>query len=256
MPYMVHPQIESPADEIVIWRYMDLPKLLLMLEQRSLYFAVFSEFEDKWEAVLDRELTASIANQFTAASAQVNDLYGEYLKHTAVNCWYCGEDESIAMWRLYTKSEYGVAIRSNVGDLKRALSVSKQDVYLGRVVYRDHTAPPSQVLTVNQITPYKAVLQKRVCYKHECEMRAITEFLPEFPENPALGEVFVVPFPQHGKPINVDLHILIHSITTGPNFPGWALGLLQSALSRAGINPPLAESSAFKSPEARFIVDQ
>jgi hypothetical protein len=256
MPYLVHPQIESPADELVIWRYMDLPKLLLLLEQRGLYFALLSEFEDKWEAVLGRELTAGIASHFSSASGQVIDLYQEYFNHTAVNCWYCGEDESIAMWRLYTNSEYGVAIRSNVGDLKRALSASEQDVYLGLVEYRDHTAPPSQVLTASQITPYKAVLQKRICYKHECEMRAITEFLPRFPERPAPGEVFVAPYPQRGRPVTVDLLTLIHAITTGPDFPGWAMELLQSALSRAGLNPPLNESSAFKSPEARFILDQ
>jgi hypothetical protein len=71
MPYMEHPQIATPPDETPIWRYMDLPKFLLMLEQKSLYFSLLSEFEDKWEAVLDRELTRSIANQFTTASGQI-----------------------------------------------------------------------------------------------------------------------------------------------------------------------------------------
>jgi len=143
---MEHPQIETPPDEIVIWRYIDLPKFLLMLEHKALYFALFSEFEDKWEAVLDRELTASIAGQFTAASGQVIGLFQEFIKGIAVNCWYCGDDESVAMWRLYTSSEYGIAIRSSVRDFKRALAVSELDVYLGDVKYRDHTDAPSQTL--------------------------------------------------------------------------------------------------------------
>jgi hypothetical protein len=62
MPYMEHPQVATPPDETAIWRYMDLPKFLLMLEQKNLYFSLLSEFEDKWEAVLDRELTRGIAN--------------------------------------------------------------------------------------------------------------------------------------------------------------------------------------------------
>lgn len=253
MPYLVHPQIETPPDRTVIWRYMDLPKFLLMLEQGSLYFALLSEFEDKWEAVLDRELTAGIAKQFTAASGQVIGLYQEYFRHTAVNCWYCGGEESVAMWRLYTNSEFGVAIKSNVGDLKRALTLSDQDVYIGAVVYRDHTDPPAQVLSVTELTPYKAILQKRTCYKHECELRAITEFLPTFPVDIPLGTTLSAPYPEHGGPLKVHLSTLIHSITTGPNFPGWAWTLLKSALARAGVMSPVIESNAFKPPDARYF---
>jgi hypothetical protein len=33
--------------ETVIWRYMDLPKFLQMLEQGGLYFALLTEFSDK-----------------------------------------------------------------------------------------------------------------------------------------------------------------------------------------------------------------
>jgi hypothetical protein len=251
---MEHPQIDPLPDNTVIWRYMDLPKFLLMLERKALYFALFSEFEDKWEAVLDRELTAGIAGQFTAASGQVIGLFQQFFKNIAVNCWYCGDDESVAMWRLYTSSEYGIAIRSSVRDFKRALSVSEVDVYLGAVKYRDHTAPPSQVLAADQITPFKAVLQKRVCYKHECELRAIAHLLPDFPTDATPGQVFVAPFPERGRPISVDLPTLIHSITTGPRFPGWAWHLLRSALSRAGlISIPVVESNAFKSPDAGYI---
>jgi len=248
MPYVEHPQ-----DETVIWRYMDLPKFLLMLEQRSLYFALFSEFEDKWEAVLGRELTAGIANQFAAASGQVIGLYEEYFKHTAVNCWYCGEEESIAMWSLYTTSEYGVAIKSTVKDLKSVLAIYEKDVFLGAVVYRDHTAPPVQTLAANAITPYSAVLQKRVCYKHELELRAITHFLPEFPENLPLGTTVVATYPEHGRPVSIDLPTLIRSVTTGPNFPGWAWKLLESALSRADLRVPVIESNAFKPPDTRYF---
>ncbi len=200
MSYMLHPDVATPPDEIVIWRrvYMDLPKFLFMLEQKSLYFALLSEFEDKWEAVIDRQMTASIEQHFSAASGQVIELYQEFSKNIAVNCWYCGEGESVAMWRLYTNSEYGVAIRVSV---KKTSTRSNVRLSEERVVcldligtpseYRDHSAPPSQVLAANQITALKAILQKRICYKHHrCVNYRRSPFLmPRFARGFGLAKV-------------------------------------------------------------------
>ena len=81
----------------------------------------------------------------------------------------------------------------------------------------------------------------------------ITELLPRFPENPPLGAIVVHPFPEHGSVVPVHLETLIHSVTTGPHYPSWGWDLLASALKRAGIQPPIVESDAFKPPTARYI---
>jgi hypothetical protein len=253
MGYLAHPNVQTPSHDTVIWRYMDLPKFLLMLEQRGLYFSLLTEFSDKWEAVIGRELTQGISTQFMSASGDVIQLFREYSKRTAVNCWYQGKGESIAMWGLYTKSEFCVAIKSTVRDLMRALSVYERDVFIGKVEYQDHTAPPLRTLAQEDITPYKAILQKRTCYQHECELRVITHLTPKFPEDAQPGVVIVEPFPVRGKVVPVDLGTLIHSVITGPHFPGWAWELLTSGLKRAGIDPPVLESDAFKPPTALFI---
>jgi hypothetical protein len=230
---------------------MDLPKFLLMLEQESLYFAVFSEFEDKWEAVIPRELTMGIANQFRAASGAVIQHYDRLIENLAVDCWYSGNDESVAMWRLYTNSEYGVEIRSSVGHLRRSLSVSPENVYLGKVEYRDYNEVPSQGLSAHQLTPFKAALQKRPCYEHEHEIRAIIEVIPDFLDDVNSRNISVRA--KRGKNIRTHLRTLIHSLTTGPNFPAWAWELLRSALSRVHLDFPINESNVFKAPPARFI---
>jgi hypothetical protein len=157
------------------------------------------------------------------------------------------------MWELYTKTEYGVAIKSTVGDLMRALSIYEPEVFVGSVEYEDHTAAPTQTLAQRNITPYKAILQKRTCYRHECELRVITELLPRFPDDAPADTLAVHPFPEHGSVIPVHLETLIHTVTTGPHYPGWARDLLASALKRAGINPPIVESDAFRPPTSRFI---
>ena len=80
------------------------------------------------------------------------ELIQDYSKHTAVNCWYQGAGESVAMWELYTKSECGVAIKSTVGDLMKALSVYDPEVFIGSVKYEDHTSPPTQTLAQQHIS--------------------------------------------------------------------------------------------------------
>jgi hypothetical protein len=121
MPYLDFPPfVETPHDNTVLWRYMDLPKLLWLLEKKVLYFAPPSEFEDKWEAVIPRDLTTAIQISFAAASGSVLDEFQRFHGRSAINCWYSGTDESVAMWRLYTNSEYGLAIATTVGRLEAA----------------------------------------------------------------------------------------------------------------------------------------
>ncbi|HEV2133389.1 MAG TPA: hypothetical protein VGR47_03930 [Terracidiphilus sp.] len=235
---------------------MDLPKFLMMLEQNGLYFSTLAELaalEDKWEAVIGRQMAASIASHFNTVSGNVIDLFQQYLKNTFVNCWYHGTTESVAMWKLYTHSDFGVAISSTIGDLKKSLEVYDQPVFIGTVEYRDHTEQPMDILAFDAILPYRIALQKRVCYRHEQELRLLTDFRPDFPQNPEPGMIFRAPFPKHGKVVSAELSLMISSITTGPNFPAWTWQLLKSALVRADLNCPVVESDAFKPPDVRVL---
>ena len=217
MPYLEHPNAITPGPDTVIWRYMDLPKFLMLLEYRALYFSLLSELDDKWEAVIDRKMTRSVANVFApSVSGNVISTFQGFNKNVVVNCWYCGEEESVAMWALYTSTVYGVAIRSSVRQLQRAVGAATEDIFLGTVEYRDHDDASGELYGRHDITPLKAVLQKRVCYKHECELRAFTDLQPEFPNNPQPGAVFFSPFPEQGKLVNVNLRELILSVTLGP----------------------------------------
>ncbi len=257
MPYLEHPLAITPSDDTVIWRYVDLPKLLKMLEDKALYFALLSELSDPWEAVIDRRLARSIATTLAsgAASGDLVRLFMAFNRSLGVNCWYIGPEESIAMWSLYTHTIYGVAIKSNVGRLKRALSSTPQQVFLGRVEYRDHDEEPSSLYDRSETGPLKAVLQKRVCFKHECELRAFTYIMPALPDQAELGQVMSAPLPECGLNLDADLKEIIESITLGPKFPSWAETILNSTLFRTKINPPVLPSDAFKPPpEGRIVV--
>ena len=89
MPYELRQDLVLPPDETVIWRYMDLPKLLMLLEQKALYFALVKEFGDSWEAVMARRVTESIAHfHGPAASGNIVNLFRAFPAMVGVNCWY------------------------------------------------------------------------------------------------------------------------------------------------------------------------
>jgi hypothetical protein len=158
------------------------------------------------------------------------------------------------MWSLYTQTIYGIAIKSSVDRLKTAFNQSSREVFFGCVEYRDHDEEPRSLYSVADTIPLKAILQKRVCYKHECELRAFSHLMPPLPEEPTLGQIFVAPPPRVGLNIDIDLNRLVESITLGPKFPTWSRGILESALSQAGINPRVLPSEAYKlPPESRIV---
>jgi hypothetical protein len=206
MPYGTHPLADTPPDDSSIWRYMDLPKFLLLLDHKALYFPLLSELADRWEAVLDHAMRNYITGHFLpAASGGVVDSLRDFVSRGVVNCWYLGETESVAMWTLYTGTPYGIAIKSTVGRLKTAMRAYNRYIYLGRVKYVDHEAISTSLApAVESLNAFRTVLQERLCYKHECELRAFTVF----PTNE--------PAPTHGVKIPVGLRDLIDSVTLDP----------------------------------------
>jgi hypothetical protein len=93
--------------DVLIWRYMNLPKFISLLKTRSLYFAVASSFvEDPWEGAHSRPQGGS--------SPYPQD-------HAYINCWHMGEHESYAMWKIYARDPESVAIVSTRRTLRNFL---------------------------------------------------------------------------------------------------------------------------------------
>ncbi len=56
-----------------------------------------------------------------------------------VNCWHRNKLESIAMWKLYTHGNDGVAIQSTVRRLKDSIEASpRRNFVIGSVNYSAH----------------------------------------------------------------------------------------------------------------------
>jgi hypothetical protein len=49
MPIIEYPLFEQPPDDSKLWRYMDVSKLVSLLDTSALFFARADKFSDAWE---------------------------------------------------------------------------------------------------------------------------------------------------------------------------------------------------------------
>ena len=205
-----------------IWRYVDLTKFILMLMQRTIYFAPLSELEDPYEGYLprcDAEAFSKILREnffsrlpsFKAqAKAQGRNLDGafdrietdarmklsmkEIRRSFGVSCWHANEYESEAMWKLYSALGCGVAIESTVEQLRDVLD-STPGVTIGRIQYKDFDRA-----TMVKGAPPHILMCKRPSFSHEREVRAMMPL-------PQAGE---------GRPVSCRLERLVTCIHVSP----------------------------------------
>jgi hypothetical protein len=123
---------ELPDPDSKIWRYMDFTKLVFTIDNEALYFTSIDNLDDPFEGSLTRiniedrrkiisllENNKLIKVRNTGKSSNHEDLIRNNI---FVNSWHINEEESAAMWKLYLKSDEGVAIQSTIERLKSNLN--------------------------------------------------------------------------------------------------------------------------------------
>lgn len=255
--------IEIPDADAVLWRYMDLAKLLALLSQRSLYFPALDKlgdrFEGRWsERTLEliqerdelwvydkgghvvvedkrngqrlefprREPGWTLDETINHWNRRIRD--GASRSSTFVNCWYEEAEESEAMWKLFASQQYGVAVRTTAARLVGSFTEQLPD-YLGRVTY---IAYDRHLMPVSEFPP---VFFKRNAFKHESEVRAVV--LPEYRIEGAEEKTRL---PGVGYPI--DPERLIEAVVVSPYGPGWLQDIVQSVLEKYEIDATVEKS--------------
>jgi hypothetical protein len=134
--------------------------------EQALLERIASPTEEQFKAI-EKMKTMSKANR-----ESLIPLNNKISKSTCVHCWYHSESESEAMWKLYSDSGKGIAIKTSVASLVDSLNICNQEVplKLGRVKYLDFLS--------NELTPKDCVIDgvtspllKRKEYEHENEIR-------------------------------------------------------------------------------------
>jgi hypothetical protein len=237
-----HGALEFPPDDAVLWRFMDFPKFVSLLDSRQLFFAHLSQMEDKYEGEMTKPfaefqrdlLRREYPDDPEKQKRQFDDLNYAQRDSTCVSCWYMDPEESAGMWKAYVRSPEGVAVRTTFADMRRAFWTHNY-VVAGVVKYIDFTKDDA-----TQTNSFQLVCRKRKQFAYEKEMRLIwwtdSEMKP--------GQYEVLPkFEGAGRPIDVDLEALVQQIYISPSSPPWFVDLVRSVIRQYGLSCPVAPST-------------
>ncbi len=245
-------------DSKFLWRYIDFYKLIDLLINKRIYFTRFDNFEDGIEGLTGRgvglkvltqsePLTKNNINDFEKETKEkhINDDRNrrkEYLNTLAnsqqtqfASCWFLGERESLAMWKLYSGNG-GVAIKFNAKELIEAIIAAAKSYtnspfeifYFGSVNYKN----------IWPFDPYETFdgkfngLKKDKSYIYENEFRFVATVLSK---NKGNYKSFVLPIGE--------LSAYNMTIITNPFMENWKIENLRSLLKKYNLENYLTISS-------------
>ena len=172
---------KSVGKDTVLWRYMDLSKLLDILVNKTLVFPRFDKFEDPYEGFANNylELTkqAYMNNPFMVnaydgycETGLTRNLIKIVNLNSYVGCWHMNDYESAAMWKLYCNSYDSIAIKTTVGKLNYSLLDHINDLSVGGVTYDSSYKHLKKLELINIADP---LFTKREAFEHEREFRIV-----------------------------------------------------------------------------------
>lgn len=226
-----HEAIIKCDPETVIWRYIDLPKFEGLLHDQGLFLCRSDKFSDPYEASIPKreadyrikehmKVAASFGRQTTLEKAMENsnsigNLHKRFRRGFVVNCWHMSTTESDAMWRLYLKTNEGVAIQSSYKRLYDSLKHNEEEIFISRVRYLDYEKDiwhHKEFYPVTKYNLFTPIVHKRLAFIHENELRVFQQ-LNEAVDNPTYWQSQANQF---GKTISCDINILIDKVILPP----------------------------------------
>ena len=251
--YEEHPVFNSPPNDAVMWRYMDFTKFVSLLEKQALFFARADQLGDLFEGSLSkvnkdllplfmqRAYGEKKIPEGTLESALEQRAVGRKRgrRFTLINCWHQNTHESAAMWRLYSREEDGIAIKTDFNAFKNSFTCS-ETIYIGRVSYVDYKSD-----FIPERYNSSRYLHKRKSFEHEREVRAITSVYSIQDK-----DLFMQFYNDHigGTYYVVDLSILIQEVVVAPFAPDWFMELVKSITARYNFNFPVVKSTQADDP--------
>ncbi len=213
---------------MIIWRYLDFTKFVSLLDTKKLFLCRADQLDDPWEGSISRaNLDARELpdrKYLNIANDEISDIHKFARYHMFINSWHMNEFESAAMWKLYLKSDEGIAIQSTLGDLKKSLDKSEIEVTIGKVEYIDYTR--DLISEKSLVYPF---VHKRKSFEHEKEIRVLKWIMPQKVE----GKMDLsIPNPNFGIDIEIDIHVLINKVYVSPTAPPWFFELTKSVMNK------------------------
>lgn len=229
--YQKHRSFRTPPLNVEIWHYFNLPKFLWLIHTSQLYFARTDQFDDAKEGkVTQTDIT--FWNRF-GDNFYENFISNDKIGCFYVNCWFIADKESYLMWKAYSSTTEGIAIKSNVEQLINSLDPSdNRDVYCSCVRYLKDENDSVFVKSDNMANLMAPYFSKRAYFSDERELRLLySDANARFNSSPK------------GLNFKVDIAKLISEIYIAPQSQKWYQELVNIEVSKAGLDPSIIKKS-------------
>lgn len=243
-------EFPQPTDKnIKVWRYLSLPKLISLFEKKKLFIPRVDLLDDPFEGTVPISKTKK-NNRVEKKSDESEEAFVK--KHLItlrkkareimyVSCWYMGNEESEAMWRLYCGKKEGVSIQTRYSKLNQAVE-NKENYYIGLIEYINYEK--EKISGSGLLHPF---MYKRKAFEHEKEVRILyfkkdlihisDEKIPKIESGPK------------GIELPIDFKILIDNVLVNPYAPDWYFDVVNSIIKKYYPSINVIRSEMQKSPQ-------
>lgn len=235
-----HPAFIQPVEDLTLWKYLDFPNFVSLLHKESLYLPRLATLEDPWEGRNGQEFDlAGLRKTYLDLIQGRGEIsmasFDEHVKVIVdmdmlkiprqhfISSWHANTDESMAMWRIYSKAPNSLALRTRYS---RLVAGTPARLLIGLVEYRNG-GDRNAILE----SAYKVVMRKRLEYRYENEVRLVRRT-----ETKAEEELPGVLEP-------VELGTAIEEIVISPLAEDWFAEVVRATCSRFGHEFAVSTSS-------------
>lgn len=248
----------APTDKsVLLWRYLDLARLIALLGDKKLHFARADVFQDTHEGAITARMAQTLEAQLSdrvPLRLKLSEFRKQLKECMFISCWCMGPSESEAMWKLYCGDKYGLAITVTYEDIEASFTgpgfVTAPVNYLD---YRNQGFPQD-----NLLYPF---FHKRLELAHEKEVRIVKwcgdqgpigklvnataeEAEEEYQQKLARAKALKV---ERGRGISFEFDVdnLVRTIVVHPKAPEWYFDVIKQVVQKFA--PQLAEQVQWSS---------
>jgi hypothetical protein len=190
---------------------MNLKKFINLINSRELFLCRADKFEDLMEGCIPEFYYEVFPEAERMKYRRLTDVFNSvYLRNTYINSWSCSENENYALWKIYPQSNNGIAVKTTVKMLRKALvnTHAKDNIY--KVEYLDFDkldrgyVVPFYFLNDQEGVRRNFAIFKSRQYQYESEVRLLVIDSPLKNEN------------KENMRLSVDIEILIGEVCISP----------------------------------------
>ena len=242
-----------PKENYNIAKYTDITKFISLLFKQSLFFCRVDKLEDKFEGtsyktnfeariremkqmVNSGRMTVKLSDDDILKSVKEDEEFEEKQRALhCINCWNKSENESAALWKIYSDFSQGIMIQSSILNIVSAFNETTEDIQISEVNYRVYNK--SVLPYGNSNYPF---LYKQKAYNYENEVRLI--YSVSSASNLNWQYDWSKEEVEEGLYIKVDLNKLINKIVISPYSPKWFYDLIADLINKYGLDKQIEKS--------------